>query len=158
MFECSKGNLQTPQTVSCMMSFCHAVRQLEPHTIKVSHRQSLAETRRFGTYSTHLHVHSPNFIGYCRMLFNIGYMVTLHCHLPHVNFAVHYADGKKQLSRNTSKSSIAQGTIETDNKRRPVLMKKGSQRFEPPPPEPPDPNSGTVHKNVLCAIMPIAIY
>ena len=92
---------------------------------------------------------SPNLISYYSC--NTSHTVYSDCHLLHylTNLVV---DSKKQLSRNTSKSSIAQGTVETDNKRRPVLMKKGSQRFEPPPPEPPDPNSGTVlvyHKNTF---------
>ena len=68
------------------------------------------------------------------------HVCTLLLSQSHADFVI---DSKKQLSRTTTRSSIAQGTIETDNKRRPVLMKKGSQRFEPPPPEPPDPNSGT---------------
>lgn len=55
-------------------------------------------------------------------------------------FLIHnyVAIGKKAASN----SSLSQGTIETGNKRRPVLIKKGSQKFEPLPPEPPDPNSG----------------
>jgi len=56
--------------------------------------------------------------------------------------------GEKVLkSKNAFKSTtLSQGTIETGNKRRPVLIKKGSQRFEPLPPSPPDPNSGSTCK------------
>ena len=42
-------------------------------------------------------------------------------------------------------STLSQGTVETGNKRRPVLIKRGSQKFEALPPEPPDPNSGNEH-------------
>lgn len=37
---------------------------------------------------------------------------------------------------------MLQGTIEADNKRRPGILKRNSTRYQPPPLEPPDPNSG----------------
>ena len=46
-------------------------------------------------------------------------------------------------------STLSQDTVETGNKRRPVLIKRGSQKFEALPPEPPDPNSGNEHANSL---------
>jgi hypothetical protein len=33
-------------------------------------------------------------------------------------------------------------TIEADNKRRPGILKRNASRYESPPPEPADPNSG----------------
>ena len=52
--------------------------------------------------------------------------------------------GEISKNKNASNSTLSQSTIETGNKRRPVLIKKGSQKFEPLPPEPSDPNSGKI--------------
>lgn len=41
-----------------------------------------------------------------------------------------------------SRISVTQGTIESDNKRRPVILKRNASKYQPPSPEPPDPNSG----------------
>ena len=48
---------------------------------------------------------------------------------------------------------MLQGTIEADNKRRPGILKRNSTRYEPPPLEPPDPNSGTKSDVMHAAIM-----
>lgn len=39
--------------------------------------------------------------------------------------------------------TVHQSTIETDNKKRPGIMKRNSIKYQPLPPELPDPNSGT---------------
>jgi len=38
---------------------------------------------------------------------------------------------------------VVQSTIESDNKRRPVVLKRNASKYQAPSPEPPDPNSGT---------------
>ena len=40
--------------------------------------------------------------------------------------------------------TIFQSTIESDNKRRPILLRKTSKKYDPPLPETPDPNSGNM--------------
>lgn len=55
--------------------------------------------------------------------------------------------GEGLKNKNALNSTLSQSTIETGNKRRPILIKKGSQKFEPLPPEPPDPNSGNLFNN-----------
>lgn len=52
-----------------------------------------------------------------------------------------FTDAPTSEALKDKNSTLSQGTVETGNKRRPVLMKRGSQKFEPLPPEPPDPNS-----------------
>lgn len=43
-----------------------------------------------------------------------------------------------------SRPTVNQTTIETDNKKRPGILKRNSERYAPPLPEEPDPNSGIV--------------
>ncbi len=40
-----------------------------------------------------------------------------------------------------SRPSVHKSTLESDNKRRPIVLKKNSSRYRPPSPDPPDPNS-----------------
>lgn len=38
--------------------------------------------------------------------------------------------------------TVGQNTIESDNKRRPIILRRNASKYDPPSPEPPDPNSG----------------
>lgn len=53
---------------------------------------------------------------------------------------------KRSTSQHTgnkvSTKTIFQSTVESDNKRRPIVLRKNSRKYYPPSPEPPDPNSG----------------
>ena len=41
-----------------------------------------------------------------------------------------------------STKTVFQSTVESDNKRRPIVLRRNSRKYYPPSPEPPDPNSG----------------
>ncbi len=45
------------------------------------------------------------------------------------------------ISLQFSRPTVHQNTLESDNKRRPIVLKRNSSRYRPPSPEPPDPNS-----------------
>lgn len=45
------------------------------------------------------------------------------------------------MSVQFSRGSVHKSTLESDNKRRPIVLKRNSSRYRPPSPEPPDPNS-----------------
>ncbi|XP_064397958.1 uncharacterized protein LOC135344628 [Halichondria panicea] len=46
-----------------------------------------------------------------------------------------------KATRQFSRPTVHQNTLESDNKRRPIVLKRNSSRYRPPSPEPPDPNS-----------------
>ena len=71
------------------------------------------------------------------------FQTTVYIILIIIPSCISYIGEKMVKNKSALNSTLSQGTIETGNKRRPVLIKKGSQKFEPLPPEPPDPNSGT---------------
>lgn len=50
---------------------------------------------------------------------------------------------------------VNKSTVEADNKKRPGILKRNAIRYEPPPPEPPDPNSGDLQTITTSPIMVI---
>lgn len=48
---------------------------------------------------------------------------------------------KNTSFKSPSRPTVLQGTIEADNKKRPAMQKRQASKYQPPSPEPPDPNS-----------------
>ena len=48
---------------------------------------------------------------------------------------------------------MSQNTIESDNKRRPIVLRRNASKYDPPPPEPPDPNSGMFVTSLIIIFM-----
>ena len=59
-----------------------------------------------------------------------------------------------------ARPTIWHSTIETDNKRRPGILKRNASRFEPPSPDQPDPNSGACYfcMDIICAVTLVCNY
>ena len=50
-------------------------------------------------------------------------------------------------------STVQQSTVESDNKKRPIVTKKNASKYACLSPETPDPNSGTIKTNSITFVL-----
>ena len=102
-----------------------------------SHTCTHAHTHTY----THTHTHTHSLLHSSMLQVPIFFLTFTHTH-THTHAHTHtYTQTHTHIHTQFSRPSVHQSTHESDNKRRPIVLKRNASRYKSPSPEPPDPNS-----------------